>query len=85
MYGKGLCICWPGSLLAQMGLLDVPFDLQVKEVYLGKQFFSKEIEIGEIMGTLTKCMEGFQEEEINEYEVSFRPWPASQVDSGNMN
>ena len=37
--------------------------------------------------TLTKCMEGFQEEEINfnEYEVSFRPWLVSQVDSGNMN
>lgn len=36
------CICWPGSLLTQMGLLDIPFDLQVKEVYLGEQFFSKE-------------------------------------------
>ena len=36
--------------------------------------------------TLTKCMEGFQEEEINfsEYEVSFRRWLVSQVESGNM-
>ena len=36
--------------------------------------------------TLTKCMEGFQEEEINfnEYEVSFRRWLVSQIDSGNM-
>ena len=35
---------------------------------------------------LTKCMEGFQEEEINynEYEVSFRRWLISQIDSGNM-
>jgi hypothetical protein len=54
MCGKGPGICWPGSLLAQMGLLDVPFDLQVKEVYLGKQFFSKETEIGEIMGLTEK-------------------------------
>ena len=49
MCGNGPGICWPGSLLAQMGLLDVPFNLQVKEVYLGKQIFSKETEIGEIM------------------------------------
>jgi len=35
-------LCWPGSLLAQMGLLDLAFDIQVKEVYLGKQSFSKE-------------------------------------------
>ena len=49
MCGNGLCICWPGSLLAQMGLLEIPFYLQVKEVFFGKQFFSKETEIGEIM------------------------------------
>jgi len=36
------CICWPGSLLAQMGLLGLAFEQQVKEVYLGKQSFSKE-------------------------------------------
>lgn len=30
------------------------FDLQVKEVYFGKQFFSKETEIGEIMGLTEK-------------------------------
>ncbi len=36
--------------------------------------------------TLTNCMEGFQKEEINysDYEVSFRRWLVSQVDSGNM-
>jgi len=28
------CICWPGSLLVQMGLLSLSFDLQVKEGYL---------------------------------------------------
>ena len=39
---NGWCMCWPGSLLAQMGFLSLPFDLQVKEVYLGKQSFSKE-------------------------------------------
>ena len=35
---------------------------------------------------LTKFMEGFQEEEVNynEYEVSFRRWLISQIDSGNM-
>jgi len=35
---------------------------------------------------LTNCMEGFQAEEINynEYEVSFRRWLISQIDSGNM-
>ena len=35
---------------------------------------------------LTNCMEGFQKEEINysDYEVSFRRWLVSQVDSGNM-
>jgi len=38
---NGWCICQPGSLLAQMGLLDLAFDIQVKEVYLGKQFFFK--------------------------------------------
>ena len=38
---NGLCICWPGSLLARMGLRDLPFHKQVKEVYLGKQFFQK--------------------------------------------
>ena len=54
MCGNGLCICWPGSLFAQMGLLDVPFNLQVKEVFFGKQFFSKETEIGEIMGLTEK-------------------------------
>ena len=36
--------------------------------------------------TLTDCMEGFQEKAINygDYEVSFRRWLVSQVDSGNM-
>ncbi len=36
--------------------------------------------------TLTNCMEGFQQEELNynDYEVSFRRWLVSQVDSGNM-
>lgn len=36
--------------------------------------------------TLTDCMEGFQKEEIhfNDYEVSFRRWLVSQIDSGNM-
>lgn len=36
--------------------------------------------------TLTNCMEGFQKKEINysDYEVSFRRWLVSQVDSGNM-
>jgi len=36
--------------------------------------------------TLTNCMEGFQKEEINytDYEVSFRRWLVSQVDSGIM-
>jgi hypothetical protein len=35
---------------------------------------------------LTNCMEGFQAEEINynAYEVSFRRWLISQIDSGNM-
>lgn len=35
---------------------------------------------------LTNCMDGFQKEEINynDYEVSFRRWLVSQVDSGNM-
>jgi len=35
---------------------------------------------------LTDYMEGFQKEEINynDYEVSFRRWLVSQVDSGNM-
>ena len=35
---------------------------------------------------LTNCMEGFQKEEINysDYEVSFRRWLISQIDSGNM-
>jgi len=47
-------MCWPGSLFAQMGLLDLTFDLQVKEVYLGKQFFL--IETGWHM---TQCCEQF--------------------------
>ena len=36
--------------------------------------------------TLTDCMEGFQEKAINygDYEVSFRRWLVSQIDSGNM-
>ena len=36
--------------------------------------------------TLTNCMEGFQKEEVhfNDYEVSFRRWLVSQIDSGNM-
>ena len=36
--------------------------------------------------TLTDCMEGFQEKKINygDYEVSFRRWLVSQIDSGNM-
>ncbi len=35
---------------------------------------------------LTDYMDGFQKEEINynDYEVSFRRWLVSQVDSGNM-
>lgn len=35
---------------------------------------------------LTNYMDGFQKEEINynDYEVSFRRWLVSQVDSGNM-
>ncbi len=35
---------------------------------------------------LTNCMEGFQEKKINysDYEVSFRRWLVSQVDSGDM-
>ena len=35
---------------------------------------------------LTDCMEGFQEKAINygDYEVSFRRWLVSQIDSGNM-
>ena len=36
--------------------------------------------------TLTNCMEGFKQDEItyNDYEVSFRRWLVSQVDSGRM-
>lgn len=35
---------------------------------------------------LTDSMEGFQEKEINynDYEVSFRRWLVTQIDSGNM-
>ena len=42
--------------------------------------------IKESEAILTNCMEGFQAEEINfnAYEVSFRRWLISQIDSGNM-
>ena len=42
--------------------------------------------IKESEAILTNCMEGFQAEEINfnAYEVSFRRWLISQIDTGNM-
>lgn len=41
MYLNGWCICWPVSLLAQMGLLDIIFIYKLRKSMWASNFFQK--------------------------------------------